>query len=82
MLAPMSILEDIRLGREQLTKPHLCTVCAWLEGQDRQLIDEFESWIHDGLSREKLLTILQPHGLKVQASTFRKHVRECMLNRG
>lgn len=79
----MSLLEELKVARSSLISPHRCTVCQWVESQDPDIQEPLamyiQEWIRDGLSREKLLYICQQHGLNAQSTTFKKHIRECVL---
>lgn len=79
----MSILDDLKVAHDRLVSQQSCLVCQWLDEQDPELrsplIERMEDWVSEGLSREKLLWICQRYGLQVRATTFRKHIRECLL---
>lgn len=76
----MSLLGDLKAAREDVL--HTCMVCAWLEDQEPEVSSEMENWLKEGLSMKALLRTCQPHGLKVGATTFRRHVHECVLKDG
>jgi hypothetical protein len=75
----VSLLDDLKVQRQRLSNERICSVCRWLETQDPSIKSAMEDWIKDGLSREKLLWVCQGYGLDVKQTTFRKHVRECLL---